>query len=119
MKNYYGIMARSLIALMFIVAGIQKLQNFSGFAGGLGAEGLGLPMPSIIAALVIFIEIVVAAAFAYGYKVREAGYVLIGFVLLTVLLVHNNMAQLGAALKNLAIVGGIMLAACCKDKHHG
>jgi putative oxidoreductase len=113
----YGTIARSLIALMFVVAGVQKLMNFSGTVGMMGA--LGLPAPTLVAAIVIFVEIVVALAFAYGYKLRETGYILIGFVVLTVLLVHNNMAQLGAALKNVAVIGGILLAVCCKDKHHG
>jgi putative oxidoreductase len=113
----YGTIARSLIALMFVVAGVQKLKNFSGTTAMMGS--LGLPMPMIVAALVVFVEIVVALAFAYGYKLRETGYTLIGFVALTIILVHNDMAQLGAALKNLAIIGGILLAVCCKDKHHG
>lgn len=115
--KYYGTISRVLIALLFVVAGIQKLQNFSGFASGLGTN-LGLPMPEVIAALVIFIEIVVAAAFAYGYKVKETAYILMGFVALTILLVHNNMAELGTALKNLAIIGGILAASCCGGKHH-
>ncbi|MEZ0209054.1 MAG: DoxX family protein [Candidatus Paceibacterota bacterium] len=116
MKNY-GMFARVLIALLFVVAGFQKLMDFGGTVTMMG--NLGLPMPTLVAVLVIFIEIVVALAFAYGYKLRESGYILIGFVALTILVVHNDMSQLGAALKNLAVIGGIMLAICCKDKHHG
>lgn len=118
--KHYGTIARVLIALMFIVAGFQKLQNFSGFAGMLGGN-LGLPVPEALAAIVIFIEIVVAAAFAYGYKVKETAYILMGFVLLTIVFMHNPMkdaAQLGAALKNLALIGGIFAASCCGGKHH-
>lgn len=109
--KYYGLIARSLIAAVFVVAGVQKLMGFDGFAGMVGT--LGLPLPTIVAILVILIEIPVALMFAFGYKVRETGYILIGFVALTILLVHNDMAQLGAALKNLSIVGGIMLAMKC------
>lgn len=118
--KHYGTIARVLIALMFVVAGVQKLQNFSMFAEGVGTN-LGLPLPQVVAALVIFIEIVVAAAFAYGYKVKETAYILIGFVVLTIVLVHNPMkdaGQLGAALKNLALIGGLLAAGCCGGKHH-
>lgn len=118
--KYYGLIARSLIALLFVVAGIQKLQDFAGFSGYLGS--LGVPAPSLVAAVVIFIEIVIALLFAYGYKVKTTGYVLMAFTALTILVAHrdlSNQLNLTMALKNLSIIGGIMLAVCCKDKHHG
>lgn len=117
--KYYGTIARSLIALLFVVAGVQKLMGFAGTVGYFGS--LGIPMPTIAAVIVIFVEIVVALAFAYGYKVREAGYTLMTLVALTILIAHRDFSQAGqmmAALKNLAIIGGIMLGVCCKDKHH-
>lgn len=118
--KYYGLIARSLIALLFVVAGTQKLMGFDGFSGYLGS--LGVPATGLVAALVIFIEIVVALLFAYGYKVKTMGYILMGFVALTILVAHrdfSNPMNLTMALKNLSIIGGIMLAACCDDKHHG
>lgn len=120
MKNYYGTIARSLIALLFLVAGIQKLTGFAGASGYIGS--LGLPLPALVAAIVIFIEIVIAGAFAYGYKVRQTGYILMAFTALTILIAHRDFSQganLTMALKNLAIIGGIMLASCCDEKHHG
>lgn len=118
--KYYGTIARSLIALLFVVAGVQKLTGFQGTVGYIGS--LGVPFASLVAIIVIFIEIVVALLFAYGYKVREAGYILMAFVVLTIVLVHRDFSQ-GAnmvmALKNIAIIGGLMLASCCNDKHHG
>lgn len=110
----YGTIARSLIALLFVVAGVQKLMDFSGTVGYVGA--LGVPMATVAAALVIFIEVVVAAAFAYGYKVKETGYILIAFVALTILVAHRDLAagsNMIMALKNIAIIGGIMLAIKC------
>jgi putative oxidoreductase len=118
--KYYGTIARSLIALLFVVAGIQKLTGFEGTVGYVGS--LGVPLATIATVIVIFIEIVVALLFAYGYKVKEMGYILIAYVVLTILIAHRDFSQ-GAnmvmALKNIAIIGGLMLAACCKDKHHG
>lgn len=118
--KYYGTIARSLIALLFVVAGIQKITGFQGTVGYIGS--LGAPLPTLVTILVILIEVVVALLFAYGYKVREMGYILMGYVALTILVVHRDFSQ-GAnmvmALKNIAIIGGLMLAVCCKDKHHG
>ena len=118
--KHYGTIARSLVALLFVVAGVQKLMGFAGTVGYFGS--LGIPMPTIAAVIVIFVEIVVAAAFAYGYKVREAGYTLMAFLALTILIAHRDFSQAGqmmAALKNLSIMGGIMLGVCCNGKHHG
>lgn len=116
---HYGTIARSLIALLFVVAGVQKLMGFEGTAGYIAS--FGLPMPMIVALLVILIEVPVALAFAYGYKIKETGYILIAFTALATLVAHRDFAQ-GAnmvmALKNVAIIGGIMLAIKCGDKSH-
>lgn len=118
--KYYGTIARSLIALLFVVAGIQKLTGFQGTVGYVNS--LGVPLATLVTAIVILIEIVVALLFAYGYKVREMGYILMAFVALTIVVVHRDFSQganLVMALKNVSIIGGLMLAVCCKDKHHG
>lgn len=114
----YGTIARSLIALLFIVAGLIKITTFTPTVGYIAS--LGIPMSTLVTILVIFIEIVVAFAFAYGYKVKETGYILIGFTALTILVAHRDIAQqanLIAALKNIAIIGGIMasIACSCQD----
>lgn len=120
MMKYYGTIARSLIALLFVVAGVQKLRDLDATAAFIGT--LGLPAPMLVTILVVIIEVVVAALFAYGYRVRQMGYILMAYTALTILLVHRDIAQsanLVSALKNLAIIGGLMLGACCNDKHHG
>lgn len=112
--KYYGTIARSLIALLFVIAGVQKLTSLEGTAAYIAS--LGLPAPMIFTILVVLIEIPVALLFAYGYKVKEMGYLLIGFTVLTIVFAHRDFSQ-GAnmvmALKNLAIIGGIMLAVKC------
>ena len=116
MMKYYGTIARSLIALLFVVAGAQKVMDFQGTAGFIGS--LGLPAPALVAIIVILIEIPVALLFAYGYKTKETGYTLIAYTLLTILVVHRDLSQ-GAnmvmSLKNLAIIGGLMLATKCAE----
>lgn len=118
MKNY-GTIARSFIALLFVVAGYMKLTGFASTAGYVGT--LGVPMPTLATIIVILIEIPVALLFAYGYKVRQTGYALIAFTILATLVAHRDFAlgdNMLMALKNLAIVGGIMLAIKCGDKSH-
>lgn len=114
----YPLISRILIALLFVVAGIQKLFLFtpegiklgiSQFAGYM--QTLGFPMPMLFATLVILVEIPVALAYAYGYKVKYTGGALAIFTLLAIAVAHRDFSvpmNVVMALKNLAIVGGIL-----------
>lgn len=112
MKINYSTVSRALIALLFVVAGVQKIMQFSGTSGFIGS--LGVPMPVIATALVIIIEVVVALMFVFCRKsLCMSGSVLIAFTILATLLVHRDFAvgqHMTMALKNIAIIGGIMLA---------
>ena len=117
MKNYATI-SRSLIALLFVVAGVQKLMGFDMTAGYVGS--LGIPAPMLATLIVIIIEVPVAIAFAWGYKIRETGYALIAFTALATLIAHRDIfgADMVMVLKNIAIIGGIMLAIRCGKNGH-
>ena len=111
MKINYALTSRILIALLFVVAGVQKIIGFQMMVGYIGS--LGFPLPAIITALVIIIEIPVAIAFAYGYRVCMMGMILIGFTALATIIVHRNISDgtnMVMALKNIAIIGGILSA---------
>lgn len=116
MKINYAFASRALIALLFVVAGAQKLMDFTGTVSIV--EGLGVPFPMLATILVILVEVPVALAFAFGYKVRMTGWLLVGFTVLTTLLVHrdfSNQLHMLMTLKNIAIIGGIMsvIGCCC------
>lgn len=117
MKINYSFVSRSLIAFLFVMAGVQKLMHFTTVSGYIGS--LGIPLPVIVTALVIFIELPVALAFAWGYKTRMAGKILIAFTFLTIPLVHKDFfgADMVMVLKNIAIIGGIMAAMGCSGKN--
>lgn len=103
-----------LIALLFVVAGLQKLMDFGGTVGMV--ESLGVPFPMLAALLVIIVEVPVALMFAFGYKVRTTGWILAGFTALATILAHRDFANqmnMVMALKNIAIIGGIMAAIGC------
>ena len=109
MKLNYPLLSRSLIALLFVVAGIQKIMDFSGFVGYVGA--LGIPAPQVVAVLVILVEILVALAYAWGYRVCTTGGIIVAYVIIVTLVVHRDFSQAGnliMALKNIAIIGGIL-----------
>lgn len=116
MKINYAFISRSLIALLFVVAGVQKVMSFSGITGFVGSlplfSGLSSPIIATIAtALVIIIEIPVALLFAWGYRLCTTGMILIGFTIAATVLVHNNFpADMVMVLKNIAIIGGILAA---------
>ena len=124
MKINCALISRSLIALLFVVAGVQKIMNFADTSGYIGS--LGIPVPMVATILVILVEVPVALLFAWGYKVRHTGYVLIAFTVLATLLVHKNYfgSDMVMVLKNIAIIGGIvscvgcLCGSCSMDKKH-
>lgn len=110
--NHYALVSRSLIALLFVVAGIQKMLAFEQTAGFI-ATLVPAPLATIVTALVIVIEIPVALAFAWGWRTCIMGWILAGFTLVATLLVHRDFSvgpNMIMALKNLAVMGGLLLA---------
>lgn len=109
MKINYPLLSRVLIALLFVVAGVQKLMGFEGATMYIGS--LGVPYPVIAAVLVILVEIPVALAYAWGYRVCITGGLLVGFTVLATIIAHRDIAtgmDLITVLKNIAIIGGIL-----------
>lgn len=114
MKINYQLVSRVLIALLFVMAGIQKIMGFSGTVGYIGS--LGIPAATLVAILVIIIEVPVALAFAWGYRLCTTGAILAIFTVLTIALVHNHLpGDMVMILKNIAIIGGILGAMTCCD----
>jgi putative oxidoreductase len=105
----YPLLSRVLIALLFVVAGVQKIMGFDGTVTYVGS--LGVPLPMIATILIIIAEIPVALAYAWGYKIRITGGILVGFTVIATFLAHRDIAtgmNLIMALKNVAIIGGIL-----------
>lgn len=112
MKFNYALLSRVFIALLFVVAGIQKALNFQGPTGTVSfMDSLGIPLPVVATVIVILIEVVVAGLYAYGYRVCYTGGILVAFTVLATVLVHRDFSipmNVMMALKNLAIIGGIL-----------
>ena len=110
MRTHGVLVGRILLGLLFLVAGVNKfIGGVGNFAGGL--EGMGLPLPILVAWAVVLIEIIGGAFLILGYRVGQAAAILAVFLLLTVFLVHNplrDISELTNALKNLSIMGGML-----------
>ena len=109
MKMNIAFVSRSLIALLFVVAGLQKLMNFEQTVNSINQ--INIPLAGLAALIVIIIEVPVALMFAWGYRVHIMGAILMVFTLIVTVAVHGNLnvgMNLVMALKNLAIIGGIL-----------
>jgi putative oxidoreductase len=111
------LIGRILLGLIFVLSGFGKIAGFEGTAGYITSKGL--PLPQLVAALTIVVEVGGGLALMLGLYARQAAIVLAGFTLLTAVVFHNfwaapdaeKMAQQINFLKNLAIVGGMLMVA--------
>ena len=109
------LIARILLAAIFISAGFSKLFSFDGTVAYIASKGL--PAPVVLAALTTALEILGGIAIVIGYKTRVAGLLLGGFTILAAFIFHNFWAvpadqayiQNIMFMKNLSMAGGLFL----------
>ena len=117
LQNSLALVGRLLLAMLFLPAGIGKLAGFAGTVGSIAA--VGLPMPSMAAAIALIIEIVGSVALITGFGTRIAALILALFTLVASFFFHAYWAvpadqQLVTQLlfmKNIAVVGGLLTLA--------
>ena len=110
-----ALVARILLAAIFISAGVSKVMGFDGATAYIASKGL--PVPMIIAGLTIILEILGGLAIVIGYKARIASLLLGLFTLLAALIFHNFWTfppeqvylQNIMFMKNLSMAGGLFL----------
>ncbi|MHA6317887.1 DoxX family protein [Altererythrobacter sp. CAU 1778] len=103
-----ALIGRIMLAVIFILAGIQKLFDPSGAAQMLA--NVNLP-PALALPTGVF-ELVAGLLLAIGLMTRLTAIVLAAFTLLTIFFFHNQFGdplQGAMALKNLAITGGLLM----------
>ena len=101
---------RLFIAVIFVVSGVNKLIHVSDTSAMISTSGL----PGGLAIPVGLFELVAGICIALGIAVRLVSILLAGFVLATILFFHREFTdsvQAMAAMKNLAIAGGLLCAA--------
>ena len=111
------LVGRILLGLIFVLSGFAKISGFDGTAGYIASKGL--PLPQLLAALTIVVELGGGLALMAGLYTRQAVVALAGFSLLTAIVFHNFWAAPQAEqlmqqinfMKNLAIAGGMLVVA--------
>lgn len=117
LQNSLNLSARVLLAALFLPAGIGKLTGFGGTVGYIAS--VGLPLPTLGAALALTVEILGSVALLAGFGTRAAALVLAVFTLVASFFFHAFWAvpadqafvtQL-LFFKNIAVVGGLLAVA--------
>lgn len=114
-QNATALLGRTLLAVMFLLAGFGKIGGFAGTAAYIASKGL--PLPELLAAGTIVLEIGAGLALLLGWKARWAALALAVFTVLASVLFHNYWAmpadqqrmQMLMFMKNLAVTGGMLM----------
>jgi putative oxidoreductase len=107
MNNAALLIARILLAAIFIKGGWDKYLGYQGTVGYMGKAGV----PGSLLPLVIFTEFVGGLLILVGWQTRWAAIALAGFTILAALLFHWEFGNRGQEInfyKNLAIAGGFL-----------
>ena len=117
LQNPFALLARLLLAALFLPAGISKIGGFAGTAGYIGS--VGLPMPELGAAIAIAVEVLGGIALIIGFGTRWAALALAVFTLVASFFFHaywalpaeQQMLQQLMFMKNIGVVGGLLALA--------
>ena len=117
LQNPLALASRLLLAALFLPAGISKLTGFAGTVGYISS--VGLPMPTVAAALAAVVEIGGALALLFGFGTRIAALALAGFTLVASFFFHAYWAvpadqafvQQLMFFKNMGVTGGLLALA--------
>lgn len=107
MSTLLAFIGRVLIALLFIVSGINKVADLSGTQAMLAGVGL----PANFAVGVAIFEVIAGLALVFGVLTRLFALVLAAFCVITAFIFHNQFmdpVQAAMLLKNLAVAGGLL-----------
>jgi putative oxidoreductase len=104
------VVARLLMAQIFIISGWHKLTGFTGTEGYFAS--LGIPLVSIVTPLTILVELGGGLALLLGFRVRWVAAIIALFSVGAALIAHTNFADSNQTInfmKNLSIAGGLLM----------
>ena len=111
MKTFQDLAApagRVLLALMFLLAGINKITGYAGTQGFMESMGV----PGVLLPLVILLEVLGGVLLMLGWHTRIVAFLMAGFTIVATLIFHSNLGdqmQMLFFMKNLSIAGGLLL----------
>jgi putative oxidoreductase len=114
-KEWAPVVGRTLLVLIFLISGFNKIGGFEGTAGWMASKGI--PLASVALVITIIIEIAGAAMIIVGYKARLAATVLLIWMIPVTFIFHAFWAVPQEAMqtqfimffKNIAMMGGLLL----------
>ena len=107
---FYSLGGRILIALIFVLSGLNKIGAIEGTQGYMEAMGV----PGALIYPTILFEVGAGLAIVIGYQTRVVALALAGFCLVTAFIFHNDLAdqtQFVMFMKNVAMAGGFLFLA--------
>lgn len=116
MTRWMPVLGRSFLAVLFIVQGLRKFPDLAGTAGMI--ERVGLPVADVLAPLAAAIEFVGGLALLINLKPRSVAALMALYMVPVTLLFHIDFGapgQITQFLKNLAVVGGLLMIASRSD----
>ena len=112
------IIGRALLGLYFLVPGIMKIVGFAGTLAYMTQHRVPLAMPLLL--VTIILEVGGGLALIAGWQTKTTAFLLAGLTLLINLYMHdfwnsyeggNSRHELQNFIKNLGIVGGLLIVA--------
>ena len=106
-SNYVAPAGRVLIAFMFVMSGLNKMNNYSNTAGWMEAMGV----PGNLLPLVIVLEVLGGAAIMIGWQTRIAAILFSAFSVMSAAIFHADFSdqnQMIHFMKNVSIAGGFL-----------
>tara|TARA_B100001029_G_scaffold172853_1_gene171045 strand:- start:623 stop:1009 length:387 start_codon:yes stop_codon:yes gene_type:complete len=110
MANFFDLLGRVFISLVFLLSGYNKIFNFEGTVNWM--EGFGVP--GFLLWPAITLEILLPLLIIIGYQTKFSAFVLALFSIATAIIFHldfSNQMQIIALLKNFGLAGGFLFLA--------
>ncbi|MBP6012794.1 MAG: DoxX family protein [Alphaproteobacteria bacterium] len=110
------LVGRCMLAALFVLAGLQKMQNWNDSAFAMAQHGIGA-IP-VLLALSVVVELGAGLGLAVGFRTRLMALILFMYTLVVSFLMHDFWAMGDADLmrtemqlfaKNMAIAGGLLV----------
>ena len=107
LSNILDLIGRIFISSIFLLSGINKINNYEGSVGWM--ESLGVPGIFLIPAIIL--EIIAPILIMVGYKVKISAALLSLFCIATAVIFHtdfSNQMQFISFFKNIGLAGGFL-----------
>ena len=114
-QQLVALVGRILLAAIFVISGFNKIGGFDGVVGYIASKGL--PVPQVLAALTVALELGGGILLIVGYQTRLVAVLFFLWLVPTTFIFHKFWGidaaqvqnQMNNFLKNVSIMGGMLL----------